>query len=86
MAKPVSQTSSLSGYDFDENSINSKISRGRPPLPSTEDNGYPIPKTKNVKQIVNRFDKAETPSPIKSNAIKNQYIGDDDDGGEGLVF
>ena len=84
MAKPVSQTSSLSGYDFDENSINPKISR-RPTTTSTEDNGYPIPKTKNVKQIVNRFDKAETPSPIKSNAIKNRYIGDDDDGGEGSV-
>lgn len=81
MAKPVSQTTSLSGYDFDENSISTKINR-RP----TEDNGYAIPKTKNVKQIVNRFDKVETPSPIKSNAIKNRYIGDDDDGGEGLVL
>ena len=34
--------------------------------------------------MANKFDnKAETPSPIKSSGIKNRYIADEDDGGEG---
>ena len=87
VAKPVVHNVSnqgISAYDPSYESNPPKILKTR----NQDDNGFAIPKsskTDNVKRIANKFDnnKAETPSPIKSSGIKNRYIADEDDGGEG---